>query len=236
MSTRNLDRFFEPRSVALYGASPREGSVGRTVARNILTGGFSGEVWFVNPKGHDIDGHRCLADTAALPGTPDLAVIATPPATVPGIIEAIGERGTRAAVVLTAGLGSGPDSPRAAMLAAAARHGVRVVGANCLGIMAPPVGLNASFAQCNALEGDLAFISQSGAIITSVLDWATSRGSDSPMSSPWATWTTSTSTICSTTWPAMPAAGRSCSTSKAFAMRVPSCRQRAGPPGSSRLW
>lgn len=176
MSTRNLDRFFEPRSVALYGASPREGSVGRTVARNILTGGFSGEVWFVNPKGHDIDGHRCLADTAALPGTPDLAVIATPPATVPGIIEAIGERGTRAAVVLTAGLGSGPDSPRAAMLAAAARHGVRVVGANCLGIMAPRVGLNASFAQCNALEGDLAFISQSGAIITSVLDWATSRG------------------------------------------------------------
>ena len=176
MTVRHLDRIFEPRSVALFGASTREGSIGRTVAHNLLTGGFAGEIWFVNPKGHVIDGHRCLADAAALPGVPGLAIIATPPATVPDIVEAVGGLGTRAAVVLTAGLGSGPDSLQARMLAAAERHGMRIVGSNCLGVLAPRVGLNASFAHCNALEGDLAFISQSGAIVTSVLDWASSRG------------------------------------------------------------
>lgn len=176
MTIRNLDRIFEPRSVALFGASNRDGSVGSTVARNLLTGGFAGDIWFVNPKGHVIDGHRCVADAAALPGVPDLVIIAVPPAAVPGIVAAVGALGTGAAVVLTAGLGSGPGSLREQMLAAADRHGVRIVGPNCLGVMAPRVGLNATFAHCNALRGDLAFISQSGAIILSVLDWASSRG------------------------------------------------------------
>ncbi len=104
MTIRNLDHAVHPRSVAVFGASPRAGTVGGILIRNIVEGGFGGEVWPVNPKHGEIGGRRCYARAQDLPGAPDLAVIATPPHTVPGIVADLGARGCRAAVVVTAGL------------------------------------------------------------------------------------------------------------------------------------
>src|SRR5262245_40343612 len=110
MTIRNLEFLLSPRSVALIGASPEPGSVGRIVAANLTSGGFEGPVYLVNPRHASIDGKPCHASVAVLPAAPDLAVIATPPATVPGIIAELGAKGTRAAVVITAGFG--PDLRR----------------------------------------------------------------------------------------------------------------------------
>lgn len=109
MTVRNLDRLFKPGSVALIGATDREGSVGRVTGRNLLEGGFSGPVWFVNPGRSEALGRPCYPDVASLPGVPDLAVIATPPETVTPLIAELGARGTKAAVVITAGFGGGAE-------------------------------------------------------------------------------------------------------------------------------
>ncbi|MGL4961345.1 MAG: acetate--CoA ligase family protein [Inquilinus sp.] len=151
------------------------------MARNLFAGGFDGPVMPVNPKAESIGSTLSYKSVAELPITPDLAVIATPSATVPGFIIELGGRGTRAAVVITAGFGEGDGQPdgaalRQAMLDAARPHLLRVLGPNCLGLMAPHHGVNASFAHIAPLPGDLAFVSQSGAIATAVLDWATHRG------------------------------------------------------------
>ncbi len=178
MTVRNLDFLFKPRSVALVGASARENSVGLVTARNLLAGGFSGPVRFVNAKRHDILGHRSWPDVASLPETPDLAIIATPPETVAGLVAALGARGTKAVVVITAGFGGGPagQAAKQAMLDAARPHLLRIVGPNCLGVLMPGIGLNASFAHLAPPKGRIAFLSQSGAIIGSVVDWAAARG------------------------------------------------------------
>jgi len=178
MTIRNLDAMFAPGSIALIGAREKEGSVGRVLLRNLTQGGFVGPVFAVNPHGGAIDGLDVYPDVASLPEAPDLAVIATPPHTIPGLIAELGERGTRAAVVITAGfgeLGEEGKALQAQMLDAARPHLLRIVGPNCLGTMVPGVGLNASFAHLQPLKGDIAFVSQSGAIVTAVLDWATSR-------------------------------------------------------------
>ena len=179
MSIRNLDFLFKPRSVALIGASKEASSVGAVLARNLFNSGFDGPVMPVNPRQAAIEGVLAYPDIDALPVVPDLAVIATPPATVPGLISALGARGTKGAVVITAGFGEGGDEAggelRQAMLDAARPHTLRIVGPNCLGIMAPRVGLNASFAHIHPKPGDLAFVAQSGAVMTAVLDWAAAR-------------------------------------------------------------
>ena len=172
MSVRNLDSLFDPASVAVFGASQRPASVGATVWRNLRAGGFDGPLWPVNPKHATLDDVPCFASVAALPATPELAVICTPPATVPGLIAELGARGTRAAVVLTAGLGA---AGRQALLDAARPHLLRVLGPNCLGLLAPHIGLNASFSHVDAAPGTLAFVSQSGALVTAMLDWARGR-------------------------------------------------------------
>ncbi|HSM11764.1 MAG TPA: bifunctional acetate--CoA ligase family protein/GNAT family N-acetyltransferase [Lysobacter sp.] len=173
MSIRNLDLLFDPQSVAVIGATEREGSVGATVWRNLRDGGFAGARWPVNLKRASVFGERCFRDVAALPATPDLALICTPPDTVPSLIEQLGERGTRAAIVLTAGL----DAPtRAAMLESAGKYLLRILGPNCLGLLSPHASLNASFAHTSAQAGSLAFVSQSGALVTAMLDWAQDRG------------------------------------------------------------
>ena len=172
MTIRNLDPLFDPRSVAVIGASARPASVGGTVWRNVRAG-FAGARWAVNPKHTDLDGEPCHADIAALPSAPDLAVICTPPATVPGLVAALGARGTRAVIVLTAGL---DGTTKQAMLDAARPHLLRILGPNCLGLLAPHAGLNASFSHIAAQPGSLAFVSQSGALATSILDWAAGRG------------------------------------------------------------
>jgi acetyltransferase len=140
----------------------------------VRTAGFTGPVWPVNPRHADVLGLPCYPNVAALPGVPDLAVIATPPATVPGLIAEVGGRGTRAAVVLTAGL-TRENGLRQAMLDAAKPRTLRIIGPNCLGLFVPGIGLNASFAHIAPQPGRLAFLSQSGALASAVLDWAAER-------------------------------------------------------------
>ena len=180
MSIRNLNFLFQPKSVAVIGASERPRSVGATVMRNLLDGGFRGPVMAVNPRHESIFGVTSLPDVRSLGEAPDLAVICTPPVTVPGLIADLGERGTKAAVVLTAGISMGRDadgrSLKEAMLTAAQPHLLRVLGPNCVGLIVPGIGLNASFAHASAAPGKLAFVSQSGGLTTAVLDWAKSRG------------------------------------------------------------
>ncbi|MEZ6023002.1 MAG: CoA-binding protein, partial [Hyphomonadaceae bacterium] len=173
MTTRNFSFLFEPRTIALIGASNRAGSVGAVVARNLFAGGFAGEIWPVNPRESSILSHPCYNSVAHLPGAPDLAVIATPPPTIPALIAELGERGCRAAIVITAGL---DKDVRQRMLDAARPHLLRIVGPNCLGVLSPARGVNASFSHLAPLKGDIAFLTQSGAIATSIIDWANGRG------------------------------------------------------------
>ena len=172
MSIRNLDQLFDPASVAVFGASQRAASVGGTVWTQLRAGGFKGPVYAVNPKYHELGGQPVFARAADLPTVPELAVICTPPAVVADLIAELGARGTRAAVVMTAGLDA---AQKQAMLAAARPHLLRILGPNCIGLLAPHIGLNASFAHIDALPGELAFISQSGALVTAMLDWARAR-------------------------------------------------------------
>jgi acetyltransferase len=158
--------------VAVFGASERVASVGGTVWRN-LHSSFTGRLYPVNPKHAALDGVPAYRDVASLPETPELAVICTPADTVVPLITELGERGTRAAIVVTAGL---DKATRQAMLDAAKVHTLRILGPNCIGLLVPHLGLNASFAHIGALPGDLAFVSQSGALVTAMLDWAGSRG------------------------------------------------------------
>ncbi|WP_211361607.1 acetate--CoA ligase family protein, partial [Ideonella azotifigens] len=173
MSIRHLDSMFAPRSVAVFGASDRPASVGATVWRNLRQGGFGGARWAVNPKHGQIAGEEAYADVASLPEAPELAVICTPAATVARLIEDLGARGTRAAVVLSAGM---DEAMRRAMLEAAGRHMLRIIGPNGLGLLSPHAHLNASLAHTCAQPGDLALVSQSGSLMSAVLDWANGRG------------------------------------------------------------
>jgi acetyltransferase len=172
MSIRNLEALFAPASVAVLGASLRPASVGGTVWRN-LSADFKGRLYAVNPKHTELNGVATFANVASLPEAPDLAVICTPAATVSPLIAALGARGTRAAIVVTAGL---DKAQKQAMLDAARVHTLRILGPNCIGLLAPHVGLNASFSHIGAQPGELAFVSQSGALVTAMLDWAGSRG------------------------------------------------------------
>ena len=172
MSIRHLDRLLEPRSIAVVGASERVGSVGATVWRNVCSGHFAGPIYAVNRKRAAIAGVDVYGRPADLPQAADLAVICTPPETVPGLIAEFGHLGTRAAIVVTAGLSG---AQKQAVRDASRPHLLRVLGPNCLGLLTPHLGLNASFAHTDALPGEVAFVSQSGALVTAVLDWAKSR-------------------------------------------------------------
>ena len=153
MSIRNLDKLFNPKSVALIGASPRPGSVGAVIARNLRRAGFAGEVMFVNPNHPTIHGLIVHPNIACLPRAPDLAVIATPAETVPSLIAELGKGGTRGAVIITAGfaeLGERGHSLQQAILDAAKPYLLRIIGPNCVGIMVPRVGLDATFSHLAA--------------------------------------------------------------------------------------
>lgn len=181
MSIRNLDYLFTPQSVAVIGASERARSVGATVLANLLASSFRGPIYPVNPKYRTLAGQTVYPHIAALPAVPDLAVICTPALTVPSIISQLGEHGGKAAIILSAGMGATttPDGTRTlkqAALEAARPYLLRILGPNCVGLLVPGIGLNASFAHTDALPGRTAFVSQSGALVTGVLDWAKSRG------------------------------------------------------------
>jgi acyl-CoA synthetase (NDP forming)/GNAT superfamily N-acetyltransferase len=175
MSSRNLEYLLAPHSVALVGASDRPDSVGARVMRNLLAGGFDGPIWPVNLRRAKVAGVAAFPHVADLPSVPDLAIVCTPAPTVPALISQLGAIGTRAAIVMTAGLEAPPTAEGTlaqAMLDAARPYTLRILGPDSAGLLLPRIGLNASFAPIQALPGNLAFIAQSDALDTKLLDWA----------------------------------------------------------------
>ena len=175
MSTYRLKNLLLPRSVALIGASSRQGSVGRAILGNIRKANFSGEFGVVNPRHAEIDGVATATHLDQLPFVPELVVITAPPTAVADIVDAAGKRGSAGALIITAGLGHGAGSMAEAAERAAHKYGMRLIGPNCLGMMMPGVGLNASFSAHMPVAGNLALISQSGAIAAGMVDWAAQR-------------------------------------------------------------
>ncbi len=178
MGAHYLHKLFAPESVAVIGATTREDSVGHRVFANMIEAGFKGELYAINPKYQEIHGKPCFPSIEAIGKPVDVVVVVTPAATVPALIREAGENGVRGAVVISAGFREvGPKGVRLEeeMLDAARHYGLRIIGPNCLGTMRPSVGLNATFSHNAALPGNMALISQSGALCTSVLDWALSN-------------------------------------------------------------
>ncbi len=176
MGNKPLDLLFSPKSLALIGASPKENSMGRALLENLIKGGYEGSILPVNPKYKDVLGFQCYPNVATLSWPPDLAVICTPPAAVPLIIEDLGKKGTKAAVVITAGFAEGEHEEgrllQDKIVEIARTYGVRIVGPNCLGIMNTNSNLNATFSPLPPKKGKVAFVSQSGALLVSMLEWA----------------------------------------------------------------
>ncbi|MEW6765354.1 MAG: bifunctional acetate--CoA ligase family protein/GNAT family N-acetyltransferase [Pseudomonadota bacterium] len=179
MGAHILEKLFNPQGVALFGASEREGAVGTMVLANLIKAGFKGAIVPINPKHDTVQGLPCQPDLSHVDHSVDLAIIATPAPSVPGILRQCGEAGMKGAVILSAGFGeSGSDGQRLQRecVEIAQRYRMRLIGPNCLGIMRPGIGLNATFSHNQALPGQLALVSQSGALVTAVLDWAQARG------------------------------------------------------------
>jgi acetyltransferase len=175
ITRRDLDVFFQPRSVAAIGATERVGHVGRSVLWNLISSPFGGTVYPVNSKKNSVLGIKAYPDVASLPEPPELAIIMTPAETVPGVVEECARAGVRGAVVISAGFresGQRGLELERQILAAARPTGMRIIGPNCLGVMCPVSGLNATFAQTVARPGNVALVSQSGALCTAILDWS----------------------------------------------------------------
>ncbi|MGF1478262.1 MAG: bifunctional acetate--CoA ligase family protein/GNAT family N-acetyltransferase [Cyanophyceae cyanobacterium] len=172
---RPLDVIFSPKAVAVIGATDRPGSVGRTVLWNLISSPFGGTIFPVNPKRDNVLGIKAYSDIAAIPEAVDLAIIATPAPTVPAIVGQCGTAGVKGVIILSAGfkeIGTIGIELEQQILAEVRRHQMRVVGPNCLGLMNPLQGLNATFASAMARPGNVGFISQSGALCTAILDWS----------------------------------------------------------------
>ncbi|HEX5136011.1 MAG TPA: bifunctional acetate--CoA ligase family protein/GNAT family N-acetyltransferase [Planctomycetota bacterium] len=178
MTPHYLDRLFSPRSVAVFGASDDASSAGGRVFANILEGGFEGALYPINTSRREVCGRTSFASLAEVDRAVDVAVIATPAATVPSVLVDCGEHGVPCAVVLSAGFeegGSGGEEREADLLREARRFGIRLLGPNCLGFLRPDAKLNATFGRGGARPGSLALVSQSGALCTAILDWALDR-------------------------------------------------------------
>lgn len=179
MGQHYLKPLFAPQSVAVFGASDRTDAIGNIVFQNMLQSGFQGALYPINPKHKKIQGRKAYASIQQIQQEVDLAIIATPAATVPDIIEQCGKHGVKAAVIISAGFGEAGAAGvtlEQAVLANAKRYQIRLIGPNCLGVMRPDIGLNATFNHGNANVGNLAFVSQSGALCTAILDWAKTNG------------------------------------------------------------
>ena len=170
-----LDKLFKPKSIALIGASDRVHTVGYAMMQNLIKPSFKGSVYPVNIKHKTIAGHEAYKNVQAIPHAIDVAIIATPAVTVPGVLEECGEKGIQAVVIISAGFKEAGEEGQRMYdeIAQKARHyGMRVIGPNCLGFINPHLKINATFAARSARLGNIAFISQSGALCTSILDWA----------------------------------------------------------------
>ncbi len=175
IASRAFDRMFHPRSVAVVGASAAKGSVGYSLMRNLVGSEYKGVVYPINPKRESILGVKVYASIADVPDQVDLAIIATPAATVPAVVKQCGQAGVAGAVIISAGfteMGTEGEAACAEILQIARQYAMRIIGPNCLGFMNPSLQLNASFASKTALPGKIAFISQSGALCTAILDWS----------------------------------------------------------------
>jgi acetyltransferase len=174
-----LTTLFEPKSIAIIGASETPGSIGATLVRNVMDGGFKGKLFLVNPRHETVFGQKAYDTVESIPQRLDLAVICTKAETVPSIVEACGRAGARNAIVISGGFAEmGPRGANLArsMLDSARRHSMRLLGPNCLGLMRPSSGINATFAHGSANPGTIGLISQSGALCTAILDWALPNG------------------------------------------------------------
>ena len=182
MSTRFLHHFFEPRTLAVFGASEKSASLGGLVLANLQEGSFKGTLWAVNPKGYDqVFGVPCFRSVVDLPEVPDLAVVCTPIDGVPALIERLGQFGVKAALVLSGGAYLDRDhdnkgSIRERMLKAAIASGIRVLGPECMGLIVPGKHLNASYASQPVKAGRVAYLGQSGMLANGMIDWAAGRG------------------------------------------------------------
>jgi acetyltransferase len=175
MNTHYLSSLFTPKSVVLFGASDKQDSVGGVVFRNLLTSGFKGRIFAINPKRDEVQGQKAYSTLEEIDEAVDLAVVATPAKSIPGIVEECGEHGVKMMLILSAGFReTGAEGRRLEdqVTQLVRRHGIRLMGPNCLGIIRPDRGLNITFGNNNAQPGSLAFVSQSGAICTAILDWA----------------------------------------------------------------
>jgi len=172
MSTYRLEMLFRPRSVAVVGASAHDQSLGRSIIRCLRDGAFESPVHVVNPHYVEIEGISTVGSVEAIAGALDVVVIVTPPAAVPDTVAAVGAKGASVAIIITAGLGHGTGSLAEAAERSARAHGMRLIGPNCLGVMVPSARFNASFAAHMPRAGDLALISQSGAIVAGMAEWS----------------------------------------------------------------
>ena len=178
MGKHYLNPLFAPQSVAVIGASDRPDSVGQIVFRNMLQCGFKGKRYPINAKNAEVQGQQAYTSIGDVGEPVELVVVATPPQTVPGILKECGLHGVKAAIIITAGFGeAGPEGAalEKELVEVARRFKIRLIGPNCLGIMRPSIGLNATFNKGGANTGSIAFVSQSGALCTAILDWAQSN-------------------------------------------------------------
>ena len=175
MVTTNLDKIFNPQTVAIIGASDVEGSVGHAIVKNFTQSGFAGKVYFVNIKKPEILGVKTYPSIEQVPEEVDLAMIATPAKTVPGVMEECGRAKVKGVIIVSAGFKEiGPEGKALEdqVGAIAKKYGVRVIGPNCIGVIRPRINLNATFLDKMPKPGNIAFISQSGALGSAILDWA----------------------------------------------------------------
>ena len=175
MVTLNLDKIFNPKSVAIIGASDKKGSVGYSIVKNFTELGYAGKVYLVNIRTPEIFGIKTYQKMEQIPEAVDLAMIATPAKTVPSVMEECGRAGAKGAIIVSAGFketGAEGKALEDKILEVKKKYGIRVIGPNCIGIIRPRINLNATFTDKIPKPGKIAFISQSGALGSAILDWA----------------------------------------------------------------
>ncbi|MEW8097111.1 MAG: bifunctional acetate--CoA ligase family protein/GNAT family N-acetyltransferase [Candidatus Thiodiazotropha endolucinida] len=175
MQSHYLTSLFSPKSIAMFGASDRKNSVGEVVFKNLISSGFKGDIYPINLKHEKVQGIKAYKSIEAINKPVELAVVATPAKTIPAIVQACGEHGVKTMIILSAGFRESGTAGRRLedkIIELAKDYGMRFIGPNCLGLIRPDQGINITFGNNNAVPGNLALVSQSGAICTAILDWA----------------------------------------------------------------
>ena len=175
---QDLDPFFRPKSIAVIGATPTAGKIGNILIENLFSDGYRGKIYFVNPNYAEILGMPCYKSILECPGEVDMAVVVVPAKLVPDVLEQVGQKGTKATTIISAGFSEGDQEGKERerrVLEIAHAHGMRIVGPNSLGVISPHARLNASFARASPISGSIAFFSQSGAFCTAAIEYSLSE-------------------------------------------------------------